>query len=739
MLPAKDKPPRAVAVVVVVVAAAIGLVAAACGPEPLADGYKDGETVTCTSCHGRGDDPAPPNALDGSEDTRDPGVGAHRQHLHDNVIRGAVACEECHKVPKHIGDEGHVDPLPAEVTFGPLASKDGADNDTLDTHGPFAPAWTPETLTCATYCHGATLTGGKATNPVWTRVDGSQAQCDSCHGAPPPAPHPQSSRCVTCHADTVDEQGRIRLDLGKHINGVVDSRGTACNSCHGSAGDPSGAPPQDLAGNSATTARGVGAHQAHLSSDGHLAVECSACHVVPEAFGDPGHADDNDARAEVTFSGLAVHDGRTPSYDSVDVGCKNTYCHGGAEPKWTVVDGTYSQCDACHGYPPPAPHPARTDCAQCHGMVVAADNTFVAPQLHVDGIVEDSGTSCDSCHGGDGNPAPPKDTLGNTVTTARGVGAHRTHLAASTTHAAIACSECHVVPENLDDPGHVDTDLPAEVTFGALAAARGAQPAWDGSGCSDVACHGGGHVGAPAGAFGAGATMGGTNHAPSWTTVNGTQAACGTCHGLPPPAPHPARTDCNACHGDVIAADGTFVDGSKHVDGKVDVSCNACHGDADSPAPPQDLNGDVDTAFTGVGAHRSHIFGNELHAPIACSECHRVPANVDNPGHRDTPLPAELDFGPLANAENVESSFNGVTCTTYCHGGDGLTGRGGSLHNPSWTIVDGTQAACGTCHGVPPPAPHPDVAPTSCGGCHPFIGTRPLNPALHINGVLERP
>jgi predicted CxxxxCH...CXXCH cytochrome family protein len=291
------------------------------------------------------------------------------------------------------------------------------------------------------------------------------------------------------------------------------------------------------------------------------------------------------------------------------------------------------------------------------------------------------------------------------------VGAHASHLASSTTHAPIACAECHAVPAAVADLGHVDSALPAEVTFGPLARARGAQPVYDGVGCSNVACHGGAE--------------------PVWTIVNGSQAACGTCHGTPPALPHPQQTllECTACHGSLDA---------RHIDGKVDVACNACHGNDDGPAPPFDLAGNEDPIAPGVGAHASHLRATELHEPVACSECHVVPTMLDAPAHRDGDARAEIHFGPLASAEDTDASYNGVTCATYCHGGSAFI-QGGSLTNPTWTVVDGTQAACGSCHGLPPPAPHPTAPPTACGGCHPFSGLQPLMPALHINGVVERP
>src|SRR4051812_49394754 len=71
--------------------------------------------------------------------------------------------------------------------------------------------------------------------------------------------------------------------------------------CHGA--DTSNAPPKSISGVTATTARPVGAHQAHLvaSPAWHRAVECGDCHVVPATVDAPGHID-GDGVAEVAFS-----------------------------------------------------------------------------------------------------------------------------------------------------------------------------------------------------------------------------------------------------------------------------------------------------------------------------------------------------------------------------------------------------------------------------------------------------
>ena len=57
-------------------------------------------------------------------------------------------------------------------------------------------------------------------------------------------------------------------------------------------------------------------------------------------------------------------------------------------------------------------------------------------------------------------------------------------------------------------------------------------------------------------------------------------------------------------------------------------ACNTCHGDFTDPAiiaPPQDTNNNTSTDSTGVGAHVSHLYQNDLGTKIPCSTCHIIP------------------------------------------------------------------------------------------------------------------
>jgi predicted CxxxxCH...CXXCH cytochrome family protein len=279
----------------------------------------------------------------------------------------------------------------------------------------------------------------------------------------------------------------------------------------------------------------------------------------------------------------------------------------------------------------------------------------------------------------------------------------------------------------VEDPGHLGP-LPAGITWGPTASAYGVTPAWNGATCT-VYCHGA--------SMGAGL--------PAWTQVGTGQAACGTCHGTPPPAPHPAATlsTCVTCH-PTAAPDGGFSAPQRHIDGVLDLNsaCDTCHGSAGNPAPPRDTLGNVATSFRGVGAHRSHLTPNPTwHAPVGCEACHKVPVTVSDPGHIGTALPAEVIFGAAARNGGANPAWNGATCTNvYCHGAV-LDGGAGSNVAPAWTTVNGTQDACGTCHGVPPGGvQHQGATLSTCTLCHGSVIAADgswVNPALHIDGLVE--
>jgi len=214
---------------------------------------------------------------------------------------------------------------------------------------------------------------------------------------------------------------------------------------------------------------------------------------------------------------------------------------------------------------------------------------------------------------------------------------------------------------------------------------------------------------------------------------------CGSCHaanysgGIAAPS-------CLTCH--------TSTNGPE--------ACNTCHGDFNDPtkiAPPTALNGSLITTYPGVGAHITHLYENSVGKEILCATCHKVPSSYSSEGHLGNDDKAEVIFGELAIHRGVNPNYNFTnnTCSdTYCHGNfifykDSSTyafaytaaTMVGNNVNAKWNQVDGSQAACGTCHGLPPTG-HVAATLTTCINCHQGVVDNQgniIDKTKHINGV----
>lgn len=187
--------------------------------------------------------------------------------------------------------------------------------------------------------------------------------------------------------------------------------------------------------------------------------------------------------------------------------------------------------------------------------------------------------------------------------------------------------------------------------------------------------------------------------------------------------------------------------------------CNLCHGDQNDPsmiAPPEDLDGNTQTTAVGVGAHRIHLYENDLGADIQCSSCHRVPQNFFDAGHIDESLPADVLFGNTAiiNAGSTSMyDYSSATCSnTYCHGNFVFYRDSSTIpplyvdsimvgNNVSvvWNLVDGSQTQCGSCHGLPPTGHAPEQI-QNCVVCHSGVVDNQGNivdRTKHINGIVN--
>jgi len=220
-------------------------------------------------------------------------------------------------------------------------------------------------------------------------------------------------------------------------------------------------------------------------------------------------------------------------------------------------------------------------CSQCHG--VSYSGGIASPSCNTCHKNPGGPEACNTCHGNLTNTtqiSPPRDTKGNTDTKFAGVGAHSIHLTGITIGQNVSCNECHILPKNFSDAGHINQSGKASITFGSIANS-GTSPAsysFSTNKCSNTYCHGNfsfdklksqfADVGFAAGAL----QITGNNFQPIWNKVDSTQAACGTCHGLPPTGHEFSKpTDCYICHDGVVDESGKIIDKTKHMNGKVNV------------------------------------------------------------------------------------------------------------------------------------------------------------------------
>lgn len=376
--------------------------------------------------------------------------------------------------------------------------------------------------------HGAVLRA-KHYTPMLDAAD--RDACGRCHNGlgvgrePATFPAPGATPCTTCHTE---EGGPF-----------------ACTTCHGvpaARGKPGRAyPPRDLCFHPDAGETG---HPAHAGPSASRAegLACSTCHPSP-ALGSlaPPHADGHVA---VWFDPAVA--GAKATFDASTKKCTGT-CHarGGARPEVVWTEAVALGCNDCHKTPPPAHY--QGPCSACHREANATGTALVMPLLHANGRVDlgnGSGT-CGACHGNGSDPWP-------------GTGAHRAH-ASPTNSRPVACESCHELPQ----PGaqHPTGKGSATVRFGALAVNGARRPTYDPATktCAGTYCH---------------EYVGGTVQAPRWDG-GASQAACGTCHAVPPPPPHIQDVNCASagCHEGLTSTDAKRVlplGIPSHVDGVVD-------------------------------------------------------------------------------------------------------------------------------------------------------------------------
>ena len=246
-------------------------------------------------------------------------------------------------------------------------------------------------------------------------------------------------------------------------------------------------------------------------------------------------------------------------------------------------------------------------------------------------------------------------------------------------------------------------------------------------------------------------------HPPTWTTPGSDSS-----HTAYIKDKYWSMDECKICHGVNYRGGTSGVSCyTCHPQSGGPEACNTCHGTAAAPvaeianwAPPKDLDNNLYPPAPGVGAHQPHMRDTTWTKayPQDCNLCHSPVTDFDDPTHIDGSV--DMDFAPIATWDGkVEPvyNFDNYQCSNvYCHG-NFLFRKDDSENqyvytdsvivgnNPImfWTAVDGTQAACGTCHDLPPKG---HMATSACSACHSSVvdeNYNIINKKLHINGEIN--
>lgn len=775
-------------------------------------------SVNCDNCHGE-----PP--VDSNTLAQIPGTtgsvtaGAHNTHVNGK----SYSCDTCHYDNLAALEHNNGGSRDVSIGFYITSSTQGGHYDgqaavTYDALTTSAPTTVSKTGTrqCSNlYCHsdsqstdGNSPTASSYKTPSWSGI--GTVLCGDCHNTAAPNPSILTGShnahmlrvgfgvegCNDCHAGAASDASSYNST--NHVNGLMDiSAGYGYNAggepgngygectsaiCHDNGtgvalttptwGDTVAACTQCHAAAPAT-----GSHDQHLAAySGGSIIGCDKCHsdavkstTPPTGIHLDGDVDVYDAsETDLGYPANVAKHTAGSGYSN----CTTASCHVSAystayipSPTWGAGTG----CGDCHaidtdGAPATGSHNKHLSldtnvalCADCHAGTVKDTSAGTA---HVDGDIDvlngypanvvkhASGTgysNCTStyCHsnvqapGGSGAAtiyASP--TWGNTGSMTCGschtdmattedlsLGTHKRHTN-SPPYAQYDCSLCHgfgYTSSTVSYPSHVNGNIDNTFTGSATGtnyAPAGSNPPGNGYGtCSNTNCHGQGSK--------------------YWGTYT-KSPVCEKCHGSARTASGPTCDDITYTNsGDCVANGGVW-----------------------SIAGFKDTNGVAGSVF--AGSHVSHLSATRNYSdPIACDECHQVPALPSDPGHNDTAAPAELTWGSLATHVRWTASVSGTAMVpsytgaggegprrcnnTYCHEGvrntnDNRDDLGTQGTAPKWgdpAYLGGT--GCDKCHDYAPGYPHPTYS-NNCNACHPHVNFNNisfLNKSLHINGEIN--
>jgi len=549
------------------------------------------------------------------------------------------------------------------------------------------------TLTCGG-CHGntsATLTTGKHTKHIQTYA----YACSNCHFA--------TTTNSTSIADRTKHVTNKKKDVafnvfsiasGTYNNGTLECSNTYCHSNGTTTVAPTHAAFAWTATTSCTSCHAgdasqvskmsSGTHTAHINNTAVLVTNytCDTCHstsVTGNTTINPATGYANHVNGTKTVVMSATYGGTWASPT-----CSTSKCHGTTSPTWGASTSSIDPCTKCHGTP-------------------------------TVGAMGSSGAAM----------APPKDTAGNVATANKGVGTHQSHLLGTHNYSSpVTCSTCHIVPTNANSAGHIDSALPAEITFSGLALVNprtvAGTPTYNTGTyqCSNVYCH---DYQRFKNGYADDSTAPAANRTPTWNAtllVGNNVSDCNQCHGYPPAGSHPQQTDCSTCHSHVSTVNNiSFNDDTKHVNGTVEGGqCFSCH-----EAGANVISGAHAKHYDTAGGNTSgRNFGDSstsTYYKFECGTCHdpvlgsHPTGNVGDyladvkmnitwaTGYQTTGTYSAGTFS-VTDAKGLKISQNGKCNNVYCHSSGIAPGAGSPTYvsNVDWSV----STTCSSCHASTP-------------------------------------
>jgi hypothetical protein len=365
---------------------------------------------------------------------------------------GLVSCAECHG-KDYKGGVSKVSCFKCHADYPHAADWMAAENS--GSHGKYAAAKGYDLTGCQP-CHGKDYLGGDGKescfkchttyphvndwlSPGKEKFHGvylqtknfATAECQVCHGADFKG-GPAKDPCFKCHASYPHSQNWLKAGDAQSHGVYLESRDWTLTSCQG-------------------------CHRADLSG-GTGKQPCTQCHSqYPHQTGwsQAGNAQFHGTYLQANNWSLANCSGcHGPDYtagtDKESCGrCHDSYPHAAG---WTTPGNV-----ASHGQFISNNNWSMDKCKTCHGADYkggASAKSCYACHTNAGGP-----ESCNLCHGGSTNNAPPRALNGKTAITEMGVGRHQFHVV----DRLYRCELCHVVPQKFNSPGHIDDTANAEI------------------------------------------------------------------------------------------------------------------------------------------------------------------------------------------------------------------------------------------------------------------------------------